>query len=623
MSKLYKRLAKKHGIWRVDGIGPIAKDGRLGTRAIVYFSGLNDDGLTHPYKKTSLNGEVLAYPVHSASIKDFRVGSVWKEGKRVSIPNTIEEQYTIDTSSLQIVALNYRVKIAERLWIDTVLPESHFYMGDNRSFLSPTLYAIVPVKNDKNTQWLVTPISELVSFYAGISSRVLSSVLQGQLNNYVDWEKCKLSNDCVTLHIKAPVSRKEAFVLARIVASQHAKEALLGVHQALAITNMNNIHLPEAQKRPLIISSKFPFNDQTTLKIHGKKMPIYKNKNGADIWAIFAMEIKSCSHPCGFSKIIFEYDESSSGIRGTGQSTTLPLFNPLLEDNEEHEDYELDDLPADLRLRRLAIRNYTNPFPDFGDIYFENQYGKSYKVETDVRGGIDVPVVSFTVEDGNSSGESKGNLGVDTHDEPQTHIDRELGLFLEMLQHLRISTKKRQWNIETIGIGNSLVKNGEVITLFPEKIASCRSWHKIEMGNGASRPRQVVFTEITIGTDPIYFYLLEMELKPSETGQCTILLYNKNYSKIETETFKNLLFLTAVKNRWPSPHYSWKTYKQTQLAEAIFSQILMIRINHPSVSRDKDQDNKKEQKKKKINPTTWSQSLLDKIEDDEALGTIL
>lgn len=80
-----------------------------------------------------------------------------------------------------------------------------------------------------------------------------------------------------------------------------------------------------------------------------------------------------------------------------------------------------------------------------------------------------------------------------------------------------------------------------------------------------------------------------MELKPSETGQCTFLLYNDDFSKIASDTLEDLLFLTAVKNRWASPHYNWKTYKQKQLADAIFSNTKMLRINHPSVSRDKNE----------------------------------
>ena len=606
MAKIYKRLAKKPGIWRVDGIGPIENHGRLGTRAVVYLSGLNEDGLTHPYKGSSLNGKVLKHSVHSASLKDFRVGSVWKEGKRVSGLDIVVEPYTIDASRMQIVSLNYAVQVDERLWADTVLPETYFTMGENRSHLSPTLYALVPVLNAPRTRWLITPVSELLSFYAGISSPLLSSVLQGQLGNYVDWSKCRLSGDCVTLHVKRPITHKEAFVLARIVASPIAKEAFLGVHKHLALTQANNVNLPESARRPLLIKTGFPFNDQTTLQVLGKRMPILKRKNGPEIWAIFAMEICSCSHPFDFSKIVLENEEVVSGGKSSGgPGSPPPRFTPLRKDDEDDDDYELDDLPADIRLGRLAIRNYTNQFPGFGDIVFENQSPHSYQPGAGSRVNIDVPVDSFTVEGGSSSGAAKGNLGVDSHEVQLTNPNREISLFLDMLRQMRAATKEMRWKIVTRKLDSGLIQKGEFIALFPDKIANCRTWHKIEVEGGGFRPRQVVWAEVMPGIDSFYFYLLEMELKASENGQCTILLYNKDYSKMEDITFKRLLFLTAIKNRWPSPHNTWETYKQKHTANALFSQVTMLRINHP----------KKPGVGIKVTPSAWSQSILDKIEE--------
>lgn len=622
MARVYKRLAKYPGLWRVDGIGPIESRGRLGTRATVYFSGLNDEGLAHPYKGSSLSGKVMKLSIHSASIKDFRTGSVWQDGKRVTIADCKTMQCTIDVSNRKIVFLNYGVNVGNGVWADSVLPESYFTMGDNRSYLSSTLYAIIPILNDPSTRWLITPVSELLSFYTGISSRLLSSVLQGQLHHYIDWGSSHLSDDCVTLHVKRPISRKEAFILARVVASANAKDMIFGIHKHLALTQANNAIHPEAAKRPLLIKADFPFSDQTTLFVSGKKMPLVNGKNTPDIWAFFAMEIHSCLHPFGFSKIIQVHDDIGSASRGRGgePGSISPRFHPRWENDPDDDDYELDDLPADLRLGRLVIRNYTNQFPGFGDIVFDIQSSMQYQLGAAARLNLDVPVDALTVESGSAAGSAKGHLGIDLQDEPIPHIDRELTLFLDMLQHLRKATQRKRWSIVTRKAADSIIKNGEFIALFPDKIANCRSWHKISLITGESRPRQVIWAEITPGIDSFYFYLLEMELKPGETGQCTIVLYKKDFSRLEDELFKYLLYLTAIKNRWPMPQNKWKTFRQEYTANALFSQVTMHRVNHPPVPKPKTQGSDHSNTKQHINPIAWSQALLTRLEEPELLG---
>jgi len=614
MGKLYKRLDKHPGIWRVDGIGPIENHGQLGARAEVYLSGLEEDGLHEPYKEKSLNHQTLKFPIHSASLKDFRIGSIWKDGKRIHDHGTSLERYSVDVSRTQIVPLNYGVKVGEHFWVDTSVPENYFTMaGDNRRDLSPTLYALVPVLNDNRTQWLVVPVSELVCFYAGISSRLLSSVLRGRLDHYVNWNKCRLSGDCVTLYAKRPLSRKEAFVLARIVASPHAKEAFLGIHKHLALTQANNASLPEIAKRPLLLKMSFPFIDETTLDVLGKKIAFIK-PHAESVWAFLVMEIRSCSHPFGFSKIVQKSDESVSSGQSGNSDNVPPRFNPLWENEDVEDDLELEDLSADLRLGRLVIRNYTNQFPGFENIVFENDSSFICQPDNGKRGNIGITVNALTVEDGCSSVDAKGNLGVDTQTDTLTQVDRDLMLFLDVLQHMRVTTKGKRWKITTRRLDdNGLVQKGEFIALFPEKIARCRSWHKIQLENGDVRPRQVIWAECELGITQRYFYLLEMELKSGEGGQCTILLHMNDFSKLEDKLFKTLLFLTGIKNRWPSSHLSWDTDKQEHAANILFSNITMHRINHP----------RRKSESMQIHPEQWNLALLEKIEELHLLDSML
>ena len=142
------------------------------------------------------------------------------------------------------------------------------------------------------------------------------------------------------------------------------------------------------------------------------------------------------------------------------------------------------------------------------------------------------------------------------------------------------------------------------------------------MGTGNSRPRQVVFTGITSDIGSFYFYLLEMELKTTDESQCTILLYNNDFSRLDDEKFKDILYLTATKNRWPSPHYTWGTFKQSMIADEPFSQVTMRRINHPQVSRT-SADPTQTGLRVDIDPQTWSQTLLQRMEDLDLPGSVL
>lgn len=416
MTKTYESLAKRAGTWRVNGIGHIEARGTLGTRATVYFSGISESSLSNPYKRSSLNLQILPLPVHSASLRDFRVGTVWENGKCVFRPPKEDTALRIDASQVRFVTLDGQFELDKKV-VNSPVPDSHFPLGgNNRWLLSKSLYAIVPVIGNIRIQWMIIPTSELLRFYIGISSRFLSGALQGRLDNYVRWDLCRMEGGKVVLHVKQRVSHKEAIVLARAVASDAAKAALLGVHQNLSSTLANNASLDFSHKQPLIIKANFPFSDTTTLRVSGKRMPLTSDGREQQ-WAIFAMEIRSCSHPPEFSGIILEgkplfgEDGNASGI-----GACPPGYNQLLKDDDDDDsdddDDELKPIPADKRLPRLPVLNYTNQFSAFNNIDFKYRKTGLGKQSNHPGTVIDVLVKSLTNENGSYSNEAKGNLGI-------------------------------------------------------------------------------------------------------------------------------------------------------------------------------------------------------------------
>ncbi|WP_439834575.1 hypothetical protein [Aeromonas caviae] len=628
MDVIYSRLARRGGIWRVDGIGTLTSNHHLGTRAVVHFSGLRDAGLTDPYTKSSLNGKTLKFPIHSASICFFIVGSVWKDGKRVLI-NSAEEELIVDLEKQKATPLNYRVNPEETGWIDTILPEDGFALGDNRTALAPTSYVHAPVINHHKIQRLIVPASELLRFYAGITSPLLSHVLQGQLSKYIDLDKSFILDDCVTLHAKKTISKDEAVVLARIVASPSMKRELLSVHQHISSTNSNNNILSILQRAPLLIKMLFPFDDLTTLKVSGKKIKISKPNTTPEVWAFFAMKIHSCSHPIGFSKILINGVNYATPKKSDKIDLThIPQFIPLIID-ENTNDYVLGDYPADPRLKRQVIQHHEDRFPELDAVNIMHVTSNESSLGNGKQTPSSIPVTGHTMEDGSSSKDAEGKIGADLCNIKPPDVSRDLSLFIDMLNSLRKKTEALNWSISTRSLNSGFVKDGECIALFPSEAGRCRSWHKIELSDDNTRPRQVIVTEISVGNGSVYFYLLEMELKPTEPGQCTILLHNNALSKVEDEKINEILSLTSIQNSWLSSKTIWKRSEEQFIAKGIFSTLALHRIPHPKFHKASDTNldgkNKEEaiEAERKRYTLSWSEYIKTKIHRQRPLGRAL
>lgn len=609
-----KHLARHPGIWRVDGIGPIRPSANLGVRATVHFSGLTEAGVIQPYWKSSLSGSTLPLPIHTALLRDFKVGSLWYEGRRIGGPPKVDVPFRVDLSRARYVQLGKGIDL-DGYWLSSVLPDDNFFLGENRKALASSWYAIVPVIGNRMTQWLVVSAVELLRFYVGVSSRFLSGALEGRLGKYIDWDKRRMEDGRPVLHVKTSLNRKEAAVLGRAVAFPMAEAALFGIHQHLSTIHVNNKLQPERYPKPLGIQAKFPFGGDTELRVFGKRMCLSK-KGGKEQWAVFAMEILHCSRPMGFPGVVLESDDPWGGdghVGGVPTSQPPPHFNPLLD--EEEEDMELDDVPADKSLPRLVVRSLSNQFGGFDQLTFEHRRPEALSPTNQPGVRVDVPVNALTMEEGNHTEESKGNLGVSDFQSRVEQIDRDLSLFLEMLGALRAATKARRWVIETRKAGDGIISGSELITFFPEKMGKRRTWHLIKEPGGQTRPRQVVWTEIRLGTEGPFFYLLEMELKSGETnGQCTLVLYVNDFQWLDEKTFNELLYLTAVRNRWPDVDNKWKENKHHKLAEALFSKIGIHRINHPKTPRAKS-SNGEGKAEAILNPKSWSAGFLRKIDE--------
>lgn len=626
-----KRLAKKHpGIWRVDGIGVIRPTSKLGSSVMVHFSGIAPERVNDPYKKGAvLPGIHLAFPIHVALLREFKVGTVWNNGRCIYRPQSKSpEVFHIDVSRAEYVALHDAITL-NGIPIASVLPDDYFYLDSNREVLATSRYAIVPVIGNPMVQWLVVPEVELLRFYVGVSSRFITGTLSGRLDKYVDWSRSKMDETWPVLQVKTRLSKTESFVLGRAVASSAARNALFSIHQNLATVNANNQLLPIEQRKSLAIHAKFPFKDETTLLVEGKRMCLYK-RDGQQGWAMFVMEIVQCRHPLEFSDVVLESDAPwATTVMAGGDPIGVrpPYFNPLLQDEEE--ELLVDDVPADGRLPRLALLQHGSPFAGFKQLTFHHRRPDAPLRASESGGSIDVPVSSLTMQEGSQTENSKGNLGVSDFLNHTDDVGRNLEQFLDVLEYLQKSTSSRGWLIDTRRGEESIRAGQHWITFFPEVIGSRTSWHWINDEGVGRRRRQFICAEIKLGKDGPFFYLMEMELGPAEPkGQCTLLVSTPDLQWMNEDILDELLQLTILRRRWPDIENKWKKDGDYQRAQTLFSKINTDRVQHPNSKSNRprklDSDNGPQvdgtsppvqEKLIASHPKIWSASLLNRIDE--------
>ncbi|WP_144408851.1 hypothetical protein [Chromobacterium vaccinii] len=579
----------------------------LGTRTVVHFSGIHPDRWRDPFKKNAVLPDVsLALPAHVATLEEFKVGTLWRDGRCISRPNIGSPKiFRIDASQAREVALEEVVDVGGAS-IDTVLPDSYFNLANTRQALATSRYVMVPTIEDRGPQWLLIPSIELIRFYFGISSRFLAATLSGRLGDYIDWSRSKMDGVWPILQVKEVISRSEAAVLARAIASDPFRAALLGVRQRLTATYTNNQTLPLDQQNPLDIQASFPLRGETTLRVWGKRV-LLSSGEGNGQWAKFVMEIEHCSRPLEFANLLWKSDKpwEAKVVEG-GEPVRIrpPHFHPLLPDDGEEDELLVDDVPADGRLARLAVLKYGSRFAGFDTVKFHHERPQVPAIASEPGADIGVPVDALTQNEGQNGQDAQGNLGLSEFLSDDGRVDRDLSLFLAALAALKTRTRARGWDIATRP-GRESIRSGEDwVTYFPEPIGSRKAWHLIGASGTEQRRRQLVCAEIMVSAEGPYFYLLEMELKPTEQpSQCTLLVNTPDFQWMDEATLLALLQLTVSRGRWPNPKNKWKKEADFLRAQALFTKIYVHGLRHPDSSSEDG-----------LKPGPWSGLMLGQID---------
>lgn len=580
---------KLPGYWRVDGISSVSSDAN-DPFVHIACSEIRKNNVLAPYgsRSTTGNTHVFKYPIRGLSY--LTIGSVWHAGAKVGDPKALSEELVVDVKHLQIVSLEEEVSLNGSS-CNSVLPESYISLGKNRGVLSINKkFAIMPVLGNPKIQWLITPCSEILRFYYGVSSRLLISTISGDLSHFAHWNKGFFEWEKFTFYSKLPLGKLETAVLARANASETASNNMMWTHKKLASTRANN-NRPGINQSPLVIEALPPFNDVTKLQVRGKRIRIVEgHTRSEDQWGIYGMQLLSCSHYLGFLSLIVEHEEEKNmGKAIEGGDARQYSYTPRLT-------MDLSEIPIDSTtrpnkdVRPIIALSSEQRFTQLQGMKFKHNrtqgLGKVNKGKS-----LKSDVSSASLRDPSSSADSK-NIGPLASHTQLAVAQREIEQFFKVLVELRKLTIADGCTITTIPVGESFAALGEFVSTFPPMSAS-RSWHLIENNESESPAtkehfRQVVIAQIKHITQGTYFYLLEMELAPGEKrGQCTIMINEKEFQEISPKVFSELLYLSAIQNRWIGIDNKWEKSDDWARARGWFKEHEVKRISH--LKRNKEE----------------------------------
>lgn len=584
-------LSKLEGIWRVDAFGGLVSEVTENEvpKISISLSQIEATGIHAPlrYGRVTKTQTWIEEPLNR--ISKYLIGSCWENGIRINRLTPFKEKFLIDTSRIQFFTPGENPGFIEG-YDGALLPPIAITLGRNLARLcDSSLYALVPVLENRSTKYLVIPCAELYRFYFKASDRLLNAVVRNDFDRYFKWEPPYLK-------VNARLSLIEQFTAYRSFWTKAGRRALI-----LPSDHLKNVKISNAnggKKRPLALKSSFPFDGYTTLTVAGQKFSYAVN--GEKIGALFVGNIIKCDKPADFDevKVLSDIYSKIPELWNKQMGGSEDYSSNPFDEDELIED--VDDLPT-AGSKPIAITMSNNSFSALKGMKFKH-------IHTDECQNPVYENDSGLAVKGIASGEivSSGVNGIvlqeSAFESRQDTIDRNLSDFISMVIYLRNLSSTRSWTVETRALDSVLEVEGELVTAFLSSKNRQRSWHIIKE-DGRERLRQVVWVEVQIKPDE-FIYLVEMELKKGDSGRSTQCIYAKDFGYMNDIDFRIFLGMTAAQNRWPNPNQSWRTKANELRALSFFERFVNVSFSHDGSSKSGSLDG---------GPFEWAKTLESKI----------
>lgn len=584
-------LKKLKGFWRVDGVSQVAESEK-GLKVRMVLSRLKDN-FSDPYRiDARLGTPPQTLTLHPKWLCVLTIGSVWHSGKFHSKPEPLKELLTIETTQ----GCNYPYQRAVKLndaWTKAGIAAADFLPKDNYEDLYATLYTLVRIVDHPTYKWMVVPASELLRFYMGVSGRLLTAVLRGEtseLLKWPSWAPYRSNSGKIDLYEIKQLKKLEVEVIGRALASPAFKYEMFAVNKR--ITKIRATNSLDGTQSALAIDANFPFKGLTSLSVSGQPMQLANDQ------AIFVMEIHHCTFPLEFSSLTVHGTGSTKTEGGEAGTLDTHQHYVVTDHDPDDEDDEIDDTDTDATLQHRELAQSASPFA--GSFEVKIDYNRTNKERAGSGSSSPVDAVSngLGMGDEDYKSSSRGIISVDEFKTPEHQSSSKLSEFLEMIDEFRNKTRPRGWHATSIAINGEMpievtrketalheesqADNAkEKITFFPP-LEKKRKWNLVTSLDGV-RARQLACIEVSSSVrSGRFFYILEIELKDDETGQCTAIVRGRNYQQLTPEEINKLLKLTCYLGRWPDLITDkWNKKAHRSLAAKVSQTIIISKLIHP------------------------------------------
>lgn len=394
----------------------------------------------------------------------------------------------------------------------------------------------------------------------------------------------------INLYEIKQLKRLEIEVLGRALASSAFKEEMFAVNKRITkIRATNSLGGPQSA---LAIDVNFPFKGVTNLSVSGQPMQLANDQ------AIFAMEIHHCTFPLEFSSLTVHGAGSTKAEGGEAGTQNTHQHYVVSDHDPDDEDDEIDGTDTDATLQHRELAQSASPFAGSSEVNIDYDRANKERSGSGSSSPTDTPGNGLGMGDGDYKSSSKGILCVDEFKTPEPLTSSKLLEFLEMIEEFRNKTRPQGWIATSIEINGEIpikVKRKksdpheegdagnakEKITSFPP-MDKRRKWNLVTSKDGV-RARQLACIEVSSSVrSGRLFYILEIELKDEETGQCTAIIRDRNYQQLTSTEINKLLKLTCYLGRWPNLITDkWDKKRHRSLSADVSRTIIISKLIHP------------------------------------------
>lgn len=299
-----EKLSGLEGIWRVDWFGDVAypnMQARSSQPSVAVQFSCHSGSSVHEQRQVWLPIGLLPM---------LKVGDLWEKGSPTG-KSTAPEKGVLDNLLINHDTVQYckagSMHCPESRW--SLRPSFYFLPISEHPWHMQHTRANCLLIMWEGKPRIIIPCMELIRFYFGSSSSLLSALLRPDFNikSLIRFYRHN-PNDSLFLQLAEGISGASAADIGRIVLSHPAKAAAMSISQsALRYASVGEKVYPKC---------KFPFEGTTDLHVTGQ----WLSDCGPDhIFLVY--EILSCSHPFPFKTIRYQASVNTNRFPGSASST--------------------------------------------------------------------------------------------------------------------------------------------------------------------------------------------------------------------------------------------------------------------------------------------------------------